>query len=32
MERYSIPMQSLMRLFLFVMILGLAASQREMLG
>jgi hypothetical protein len=32
MERYSIPMQSLMRPFLFVMILGLAAPHKEILG
>ena len=32
MERKPIPTQSLMRPFLFVMILGLAAPHREMLG
>jgi hypothetical protein len=32
MERYPIPMQRLMRPFSFVMILGLAAPHREILG
>jgi hypothetical protein len=32
MEWYPIPTQRFMRPFLFVMILGAAASQREMLG
>ncbi len=32
MERKPIPTQSLMRPFPFVMILGLAAPHREMLG